>query len=135
MHFVLWGLHQLMETRQDQWAAMFQCTSCFGVFINFAAGTFDRWVIVSMHFVLWGLHQHEEAGRAIVLSMFQCTSCFGVFINWRFIHPGNRRGKFQCTSCFGVFINLSGACARQTHLVSMHFVLWGLHQLGDFDEM
>ena len=38
--------------------------------------------------------------------------------------------SFQCTSCFGVFINVPYRVARLRLRVSMHFVLWGLHQLG-----
>ncbi len=105
MHFVLWGLHQLLISTSTVDTTLFQCTSCFGVFIN----------------------RKRQKGRC-QMAKFQCTSCFGVFINispavsqeptlsfnalralgssstvWRQI-PGSRN-RFQCTSCFGVFIN------------------------------
>jgi len=34
MHFVLWGLHQLIPVAGFGEQIAFQCTSCFGVFIN-----------------------------------------------------------------------------------------------------
>ncbi len=86
---------------------MFQCTSCFGVLLNFALGVFvGGEVVVSMHFVLWGTSQRDSGPP-----------------------PGGSQDTFQCTSCFGVLLNRSSSPKRRgRRLVSMHFVLWGTSQ-------
>ena len=105
MHFVLWGLHQPGNRAAASVPVTFQCTSCFGVFIN-----------------------QMDCGRGVAELKFQCTSCFGVFINpeatgkaldnmsfnaLRALGSSSTLllalilflSVFQCTSCFGVFIN------------------------------
>jgi len=44
MHFVLWGLHQLDNSDGMDAQHQFQCTSCFGVFINL----YQSWFRISL---------------------------------------------------------------------------------------
>ena len=72
MHFVLWGLHQHERLWLVDTMRLFQCTSCFGVFINCRRGLARPRARVSMHFVLWGLHQlraFELTPEKVLVSM------------------------------------------------------------------
>jgi len=105
MHFVLWGLHQQRTVVP---------------FLGIRR--------VSMHFVLWGLHQHGFSEEPYLEEGFNALRALGSS-STRIYNANAADYKFQCTSCFGVFINNSYERKSRTTVVSMHFVLWGLHQL------
>ena len=77
MHFVLWGLHQQEPKAAQTTEAEFQCTSCFGVFINGAGFYTERYSHVSMHFVLWGLHQLRSAANRVYEICFNALRALG----------------------------------------------------------
>jgi len=110
MHFVLWGLHQRVEWLGSITGCKFQCTSCFGVFINSPAPSPLRpRTLVSMHFVLWGLHQQR-------------------------IHRQQfKRNSFNALRALGSSSTTMRVKQQFLDLVSMHFVLWGLHQPRKMD--
>ncbi len=105
-----------------------------------------------MHFVLWGLHQLSTFGfvasddrfnalralgssstsswwRNTLLFLFQCTSCFGVFINGAEETGSGHPGGFNALRALGSSSTCAALLLRSDSDVSMHFVLWGLHQL------
>src|SRR5262245_36129643 len=106
MHFVLWGTSQFREGYKGYVRFGFQCTSCFGVLLNWGGiRSFTSSMIVSMHFVLWGTSQWGHGVRNKRTKEFQCTSCFGVLLNSCTSLGTRAQAAFQCTSCFGVLLN------------------------------
>ena len=153
MHFVLWGLHQLISGNQYTGDRSFNALRALGSSSTFEFSPGSREVNVSMHFVLWGLHQLDLPGYGYREFSFNALRALGSS-STRMESRCNRHNTFQCTSCFGVFINFAqgsgsggsqsfnalralGSSSTYWHFglevvdyVSMHFVLWGLHQLG-----
>ncbi len=155
MHFVLWGLHQPTVFISPDLVSVFQCTSCFGVFINVKSKTIVPSAGICFNALRalgssstrawtsnackWGsfnalraLGSSSTWNRGIRCQIFQVSMHFVLWglhqlTDTRIAREGYR--EFQCTSCFGVFINQNvfGASFGEV-TVSMHFVLWGLHQ-------
>ena len=146
------GSSSTVELREGRALPTFQCTSCFGVFINIVRLRVTGPTHVSMHFVLWGLHQLTTEAHPRRMDLFQCTSCFGVFINRAVQAPrpfhlsfnalralgsssttvslgeGNVE-SFNALRALGSSSTLPASRSQHGDEVSMHFVLWGLHQL------
>jgi len=153
MHFVLWGLHQPAKIRSlPAWNKVSMHFVLWGLHQPIFIGAILLHQKVSMHFVLWGLHQPFVDDGCKGDCQFQCTSCFGVFINMgvretatmvlsfnalRALGSSSTRDNSRITGKQGGFNALRALGSSSTRVtgvvvvcrfVSMHFVLWGLHQ-------
>ena len=133
MHFVLWGLHQLGTSAEVDWSSPFQCTSCFGVFINSSQTGTPNWVVSFNALRALGSSSTGLAHPEHDWKKFQCTSCFGVFINTHEAHRVRTMLSFNALRALGSSSTGSHRTLQWLKTVSMHFVLWGLHQLCSGD--